>query len=210
MKKISEKIIRRLIIYRKLLIYLKYNGVSNIFSHKLAALVGSTPQQVRSDLMVIGYNGTPVRGYDIDELEKSISKFLDNPKGQRIAILGLGRLGLSIMQYCYWQSNNLALIIAFDNDPDKVNKTFQSCQCYHIDDLEKLVIANDIEVGILTLPTEYTQTAADRLVASGIKGILNYSPIRLQVPDNVTLEDMDMMLAIERVEYYAKIQSRKH
>ena len=209
MKKTSDKVIRRLIIYRKLLNYLKYNGVTNIFSHKLAALVGSTPQQVRSDLMIIGYNGNPVRGYDVDELEKSISKFLDNPKGQRIAIFGLGSLGTSIMQFCYWQSHNLSQIIAFDNDPDKIGKTFHSCKCFDIANLEKVIKEFDIEIAILTLPAEIAQEITDRIVLAGIKGIMNYAPIRLHVPDNISLEDMDMMLALERVEYFTKIYSSK-
>lgn len=207
MEKVSRKTIERLVIYRKILNQLKYSEISNIYSPKLGDLAGSTSAQVRRDLMTIGYNGTPSKGYDVGDLENSIGEYLDNPKGQNLAIVGIGNLGTSLLDYCYWRYPNLSKIIAFDVDDSKVGTEINNCMVYHIDDMKKILRNENIEIAVIAVPEKEAQRTCDLLVKHGIKGILNYTPVRLIVPNNIFVEELDMMLALERVAYFARVKS---
>jgi redox-sensing transcriptional repressor len=205
MASVSEKVIHRVILYKKLLKNLQEEKVRNIFSHKLAVLAGRTPAQVRRDLMIIGYNGSTVSGYNVDELLKSIELYLSKPEGQNVALVGLGNLGRAILDYCYGRNSKITIVASFDNDPAKINRIIHGCRCYHIDELEKVIIDLKVEVAIITVPTEFAQSIAVRLVNSGVRGFLNYSPVRLYLPEDIYIENRDMMMAVEKASYFAKI-----
>ncbi len=204
MLKIPEKTIQRLIIYRKILNDLRYFGETNLFSTKLAKIAGYSPVQVRSDLMVIGYQGSPARGYDIDNLETSIGSFIDAPKGEGIAIVGVGKLGKSMLEYCYWKCPNLSSIELFDVDSKLIGTEVEGIKIHHIDDIEMILSQGNIRVAIITVPPENAQDVAGRLILAGIKGILNYTPVRLKVPEDVFVEEMDMIVPLEKVSFYAR------
>ena len=201
---ISEKIIHRLILYKKLLKNLQNENVKNIFSHKLASLASRSPAQVRRDLMVVGYDGSTVSGYHVDELLKSIEHFLYEPEGQKVALVGLGNLGRAILDYCYGRHPNITISASFDKDPTKINRVIHGCRCYHIDDLEKTIKQLKIEVAIIAIPTENAQSIADRLINSGVRSLINYSPTRLYLPLDVYVENRDMMMAVEKASYFAR------
>jgi redox-sensing transcriptional repressor len=205
MEKVSRKTVERLIIYRKILNQLKYSEISNIYSPKLGELAGSTSVQVRRDLMTIGYNGTPSKGYDVGDLENSISAYLDNPKGENIAIIGMGNLGSSLLENCYWNYPNLSKIIAFDVDKQKVGTEINNCKIYHVDDMKKIISEEKIEIAVIAVPDKEAQSIVNKLITYGIKGILNYTPVRLLVPDNIFVEELDMMIALVRVSYFVRV-----
>ncbi len=204
MRKIPEKTIQRLIIYRKILNDLRYYGETSLFSSKLAQIAGYSPVQVRSDLMVIGYQGTPARGYDIDDLETSIGSFIDAPKGEGIAIVGIGSLGKSMFEYCYWKCPNLSSILLFDVDSVLIGSKVEGTEIHHINDIDKVQEMEKTRVAIITVPPENAQDVTDMLILAGIKGILNYTPVRLKVPDDVFVEEMDMIVPLEKVAFYAR------
>jgi redox-sensing transcriptional repressor len=202
--KISKTTLSRLIVYRKILNNLIYDGVTHIFSRKLATISGSTPEQVRNDLMVIGYNGTPSRGYNVSDLEKSLGEFIDNPEGEKVCIVGLGKLGTQLYEYCYWRYQNLASIIAFDSEPEKVKKYIKNVEVYHIDEMTKIIRKENIKVAILCVPSEIAQSVALELVEAGIKGILNYTPTFLKTDDKITVENLDMIMSLEKLSYISR------
>ena len=117
MSQISEKAIERLILYRRILVGLKTEGKSNLFSHQLSNLTGFTSAQIRRDLMAIGYSGSPVHGYDLDKLIESISDFVDAPQKQYVALVGVGHLGRAILDYFQGRRPKLEIFAAFDKDP---------------------------------------------------------------------------------------------
>jgi len=204
-KKISTNTIERLILYRKIINELINDGIYNIYSHRLSNLAENTPAQVRRDLMVIGYTGSPAHGYILKELEESISDFLDSNDGQNACIVGLGNLGRAILDYCKNRNSKINILATFDIDPNKIDRDFNGCHCYNIDDLESKVEDYRIEVAILTIPSaEEAQIVAERLVQSGIRGILNYTSARLKLSPSVYVEYRDMMMALEKVSYFAK------
>ena len=205
MKKISQIKVSRLILYRKILNNLKKQAVTNVYSHTLSELSGFSPAQVRRDLMEVGYTGTPAKGYNVENLFISLTNYLEFPEGQGVAIIGLGNLGKAILDYCYGRSPKIFIVAAFDIDPEKVGKIFNETKCYHINDLEKVIINDNIKIAVLAAPPQDAQEIAERLIKSGVNGILNYSPIKLNVPANVYVENRDMMMALQQTAYFSKI-----
>lgn len=201
---ISEKNVQRLILYRKILLGLEKEGLSQIHSHTIGNFADSSPAQVRRDLMAIGYNGTPVHGYKVKELVRSISEFIDSKVNRKACIVGIGNLGRAIIDYCYNRNPNLSIIAGFDKDKQKVGRVINGCKTYVVDKLEEIIKEEGIDVAILAIPAVDAQIIAERLVSSGVKGILNYSPLELRLPESVYVENRDMLLALEKVAYFSK------
>jgi redox-sensing transcriptional repressor len=206
---ISDRTIGRLSLYRRLLNNLLAEGTQNVYSHQLAALAGGTAAQVRRDMMAIGYTGSPKRGYDVRELIESIGSFLDTPRTQGAALVGIGNLGRAIMSYFAGRRPKLTIQAAFDNDPYKINRVILGCRCYAVAELSAVVRDGDLKVGIITVPASEAQNIADMLVRAGVRGILNFAPVRLRVPPGVYVEDIDMTMSLEKVAYFARRQSRQ-
>jgi len=200
----SDKTIGRLSLYRRMLNGLMAEGVANTFSHQLANLAGVTPAQVRRDLMAIGYSGTTKRGYEVPELVDSIGQFLDVPQGQGVALVGVGNLGRAILSYFAGRRPNLSITAAFDNDPYKINRVLHGCHCYGLEDIPRVVKELDIRVAVITVPAAGARQVADMLVAAGVRGILNFAPIRLRVPPHTYVEDIDMTMSLEKVAFFAR------
>ena len=201
---VPGKTVARLSLYRRLLYGLQEEGEQNVFSHQLATMARGTAAQVRRDMMAIGYSGSPTRGYDIEELIKSIGSFLDAPEGQRIALVGVGHLGQAILAYFAGRRPKLAIVAAFDCSAAKTDCTIHGCPCYHIDEVNRVVREKAIDIAILTVPVEAAQAVADRLVTAGVRGLLNFSPARLHLPDTIDVEDYDISMCLEKVAYFAR------
>ena len=204
MKDISEKTIERLILYRRLLLGMQNNGTNHIFSHQLAVMAGVTSAQLRKDLTPTGYYGSPVHGYDIRQLMDSISEIIDAPQMQNVALVGLGHLGRAVLDYFQGRRPKLQIIAGFDTDPGKINRVIHGCRCYHTDEMEKVISENNITVGILAVPSDDAHEIAERMVNAGIRGLLNYAPVRLKLPGDVYVENRDMIMAVEKAAYFAR------
>jgi redox-sensing transcriptional repressor len=204
---VPVKTIGRLSLYRRLLNTLLMSNVENIYSHQLASLAGGTAAQVRRDMMSIGYIGSPKRGYDIRELVESIGVFLDAPKNQGVALVGVGNLGRAIMSYFAGRRPHLSIVAAFDVDPYKIDRVILGCRCYHLSQLSETVAALDIRVGVVTVPAAEAQSIAEQMVTAGIRGILNFAPVPLRVPPEVYVEDIDMTMSLEKVAYFARLNA---
>lgn len=204
MKTIPEKTVERLILYRRLLLGFQGNGTNNIFSHQLATLAGVTSAQLRKDLTPTGYYGSPVHGYDIAQLMNSISEIIDAPQMQNVVLVGLGHLGRAVLDYFQGRRPKLQIIAAFDTDPVKINRVIHGCRCYHTNEMEKVIQENNSIVGILAVPLDEAQDIAERMVNAGIRGLLNYAPMRLDLPNDVYVENRDMIMAVEKAAYFAR------
>ena len=201
---ISAKVVARLSLYRRLLASEAASGAQHIYSHQLATRAGVSAEQVRRDMMAVGYNGTPIRGYCIAELMNCIDGLLDAAQGQNAAIVGLGNLGRAITVYSAGRWPKLSIVAAFDQDPAKVGEVINGCTCYPATDIPRIVAERDIRVAIITVPASEAQKVADRLVEAGVKGILNFAPARLRVPPDVYVENMDVAVSLEKVAYFAR------
>jgi redox-sensing transcriptional repressor len=201
---LPDKTVERMSQYRRNLLICKERGKTHIFSHEIANIHNITPVQVRRDIMLIGYTGTLRKGYNVAELVDLIGEILDKDDGQNVAIIGAGNLGLAIMKYFHNQRDKLRMVAAFDVDPGKVNTKYDGIPIYHIDEIKKIVKEKNISIGIIAVPGTIAEETAEILVESGIKGILNYTPRPVNVPDHIYLEEYDMVTSLEKVAYFAK------
>jgi len=205
----SHRNIGRLSLYRRLLYGLTQTGTKYVHSHELAGLAEVTAAQVRRDLMAVGCCGTPRRGYDVEHLIQSISELLDAPTAQGVALVGIGNLGRALLAYFSGKRPKLVISAAFDVEPAKVNRVMYGCHCYPAKKLDTVIQNNGIRVAIVTVPAFEAQGVADILVRGGVRGILNFAPVRLHVPRNVFVEDMDMTMSLEKVAYCARGENKR-
>ncbi len=204
MKRLPGKTVERLSEYRRTLLQYHALGKNYIYSHELAQLLHITAVQVRRDLMLIGYSSVMKKGYDVKELITTIGSIIDLDEGQNVAIVGAGNLGKAIIGYFKGKRSKLNMVASFDNDPQKINKVISGVKCYDIKDMEKIIKDLDVRIAVLTVPTDFARDLTELLVKFGIKGILNFTTVPLNVPSNVFLEEYDMITSIEKVAYFVK------
>jgi redox-sensing transcriptional repressor len=206
-RKIEElpgKTVERLSQYRRLLYNSMREEKTNIFSHELARLMNLTPVQVRRDLMLIGYSGSQSKGYVIKDLIALIGKIIDSENGQRIAVIGMGNLGRAITSYFTGKRDKLSIVAVFDNDPQKTDRIIAGVPCHHISKLKEIIPAENISIAVLTVAPGATYEVAKLLLEAGIKGILNYTSVPLTVPNEVFLEEYDIVTSLEKLAFHVK------
>ena len=199
---IPARNIERMVLYKRLLSDLKSKGVRTLFSHELAELANNTSTQVRRDLMEIGQSGSPRKGYDVVQLIDNISRILEGSEERPVALVGVGNLGRAILSYFSYSHPGLTIAAAFDRDAGKVGRIVAGCRCYHMNQLDDLVHEMKISLGIITVPAIAAQEVADRMTGAGIRGILNFAPVPLKVPENVYVDRIDIASALEKVAYF--------
>lgn len=203
-KKLPDKTVERLSMYRRALLNYVAAGNHHIFSHELASLLHITPVQVRRDIMLIGYTGTLRQGYDAKELIDIIGKIIDTREGQKVAVVGIGNLGRSIMGYISGKRTKMSIVAAFDNNSDKVDRVYAGIPCYHVDRMVEIIKQEGISIAVISVPGEEAVKVAETLVMAGIKGIFNFSPRPLNVPSHVYLQEYDIITMLEKIAYFVK------
>ena len=198
------KTVERLSQYRRILYNSINQGKINIYSHELAQMMNLTPVQVRRDLMLIGYSGSQSKGYVIKDLVNLIGKIIDSDNGQNVAIVGMGNLGRAITAYFAGKRERLSIVAAFDNDLQKTDRIIAGVPCHHISKLKEIIPAENISIAVLTVAPEATHEVARMLMDAGIKGILNYTSVPLTVPDNIFLEEYDIVTSLEKLAFLVK------
>jgi len=201
---VSRKTVGRLSLYRRLLDNLRRSGTDNIYSHQLAHLAGVSAAQVRRDLMVIGYSGSPNRGYQVDTCLASIESLLDGLEPQDVALVGLGRLGQSVLAHFAGRRPLLRIAAGFDTDLAIVGTKIHGCPIYSVRDLERVVAEKGIRIAILAVPPESAQTVAEALVRAGVRSLVDFTAVPLQVPDDVFVDHMDITSALESAAFFAR------
>ena len=202
--KLPGKTVERLSEYRRTLLECLNEKRNFIFSHDLAARLHITAVQVRRDLMLIGYSSVLRKGYDVRELIDTISKIIDSEESMNVAVIGIGNLGRAVAGYFKGKRSKLNLVASFDNDLQKINKVISGVKCYPYNDIEHLMKELDVRIAILTVPPDFAKEITEELVRYGIKGILNFTTIPLNVPSGIYLEEYDMITSIEKVAYFVK------
>ena len=201
---VSRRTVGRLSLYRRLLDSLRRSGTSSIYSHQLAHLAGVSPTVVRRDFMVIGYTGSPNRGYEVETCLKSIERFLVGAARQEIALIGVGRLGRALLSHFSEYQLMLHITAGFDTNPEIVGTTVLGCPIYDIEDLEKVVCERAIRVAIIAVPAEMAQEIANRLIEAGVLSIVTFAAVALQVPEEVFVDYVDITSALESAAYFAQ------
>lgn len=208
-KQLPHKTIERLSQYRRALLICLDNDKEHIFSHEIAKIQHITPVQVRRDLMLIGYSGTLKKGYNIQELIDLIAEIIDSAQGIKVAIVGMGNLGRALINYFSGKRHKLSIVAGFDVNPEKIGKTMTGVPCYDSKAMKDVIQKENIEIGIITVPATQATDTANQLVEAGVKGILNYTPKPVDVPEGVYFEEYDMITTLEKVAFYVKMENNR-
>lgn len=195
--RISESTVRRLSLYLRLLQEAQAREQATISSEELAERGGTTSAQVRKDLSLFGSFGKRGLGYSVPELLKELEEILGLDRRWRVALVGAGKIGSALFGYRNFQRRGFEILAVFDADPAKIGQPWGELRVSPDADLEREVRTQGIEIAIIAVPAEAAQSAADRLVAAGVKAILNFAPVRLRVPESIALRNVDMVVEME-------------
>lgn len=201
---ISMAVVRRLPKYYRYLEELLNNDIKRVSSQELSKITGFTASQIRQDLNCFGGFGQQGYGYNAEELHKEIGKILGLDRLYRTVIVGAGNLGHAIANYSSFDKNGFKTWGIFDVDADVIGSKVNNVEVMHIDKLESFVKENDITIGIICTPKAYCQDAADLLIRGGVKGVWNFAPADLKVPDNVIVENVNLSESLFTVSYLLK------
>ena len=201
---VSRKTVQRLSRYRRILSDLQKTGTTSIYSHELAHIAGVSAAQVRRDFMVIGYSGSPNRGYQLDTCLASIESLLDGTSRQDVALVGLGRLGRSVLAHFAGRRPLLRIAAGFDTNPTMIGTTVEGCPVHSMADLESIVRQKGIRVAILAVPPEFAQQAAESLVRAGVRSLVDFTAVPLRLPEEIFVRHMDITSALETASFFAR------
>lgn len=201
--KIPTATITRLSIYSRHLEALAQEGVKIIASDKLAQKCGINPAQIRKDLAYFGEFGIRGVGYFVKELLFEIKRILGLNKAWKMALVGIGNLGSALLAHQNFIRQGYEFAAVFDVDPAKVGRRLPSGQMiHHLDELEQVIKEKDVEIGVIATPGAQAQAVALRLIQVGIRAILNFAPIQLQVPEGMAVENVDFSVKLDNLAYH--------
>ena len=199
---VPEVVIQRLPLYVRVLSQFLGSGIDVISSEQLGHQLQVTPAQIRKDLSYFGRFGKQGRGYDIVSLEQALRTILGLDRTWNTAILGMGRLGRSVVSYPGFAPQGFQIIAAFDSNEEIIGQDVSGLKIQSISNLGTLVEELDIKIGIVTVPVDHAQKVIDCLVEAGIKSILNYAPFSPQTPEGVITRSIDPVLSLQSMTYY--------
>ena len=199
--KIPEATVSRLSVYSRYLTEVEKQNIISISSGEIAEGVGGTPAQVRKDLAYFGEFGTRGVGYNVKQLNQEIMGILGLDKGWNVILIGAGNLGSALSQYRGFKERGFKIIGVFDNDLNKVGLKLNGLPIYAVNQMADFIAKNDVSIGIIAVPAEYAQDIADILVETDIKGILNFAPIVLTIPEEVEIRNVDLTVNLEVLTY---------
>lgn len=198
-KDVPKAVVSRLSLYLRELHHLIAGGHATTSSGRLGQQLGFSDAQVRRDLAYFGHFGQPGVGYRCDELIGAIRSILGTDREWRVAMIGVGNLGQALLGYRGFASQGFTIVAAFDVDQTKTNREVGGVPVYSLDDLAEVVRDKQIELGLVAVPANTAQQAADRLVAAGVAGILNFAPVTLNLPDHVSHVGVDLATELEQL-----------
>lgn len=202
MKNISEATIKRLSLYYRILNPLSVQGSQEISSKNLAGLLSLNPAQVRKDLSYFGTFGKRGAGYNVSLLVAEIAKILGISEERRVVIVGAGNLGSALAAYRGFNVFGFKICALFDGDANKIGKKIKGILCHNIKDFINFVRTEKVEMAVIAVPSEFAQETAGLVVKSGIKAILNFAPVRLNVPNSVKVDNVDLALELKSLSYF--------
>jgi redox-sensing transcriptional repressor len=201
MRKVAESTIRRLSLYLRLLEEFEGQGIETVSSDALAGRGGTTSAQVRKDLSFFGSFGKRGLGYPVNELVGRLQKILGLDRRYRVAMIGAGKIGSALVQYRGFRQRGFDIVAIFDVDPAKIGRQWNGLTIQDIATLEDEVRAVAIDMAVLVTPAEAAQPLADRLVALGVKAILNFAPVQLVVSEDIVVKTVNLALELETLSY---------
>ena len=199
--KLSAPTVLRLSEYLLLLEQFLQDDKVIISSRELATAYGNNANQVRQDIFQLENSGRLGQGYSTSELASEIRRTLGLNETKQVCILGVGNLGKALATHVPFNEYGMALAAAVDAAPSLIGQSVNELEIEHIDRLTAIIKEKNIEIGAICVPTPVAQSVCDTLVAAGVRGILNYSRIRLKAPDNVTIQYQQVICSFMQLGY---------
>lgn len=199
---IPDIVISRLPVYLRELSRLQIEGKPITSSKELGKQLGISSAQIRKDLSHFGEFGKQGTGYEIRKLVDQLRRILKVEREWDVALVGAGAIGHALAHYNGFTNHGFRIALIFDNDPSKVGTHINGFEIYDVTRLAELIQKNNIALAMLAVPAETAQTVTDELVKAGVRGILNYAPINLTVPETVHVQYIDPIVHLQRITYY--------
>jgi redox-sensing transcriptional repressor len=201
---VSITVIRRLPKYHRYLSELIAKGVSRISSQELSALTGFTASQIRQDLNNFGGFGQQGYGYNVEDLHRELGKILGLDTRYNAVVVGAGNLGQAIANYKGFEDAGFKVLSLFDRNPKVIGLRIRDIEIRDMDHIEDFIRDHNVEIGIITTPKESAQSIADIYVRTGIKGIWNFAPTDIIVPDHIVIENVRLNESLFILSYFLK------
>jgi redox-sensing transcriptional repressor len=182
--------LERLATYIRCLMELEHEGVGSVSSQDMERHTGVTAAQFRKDLSYFGEFGKRGIGYNVADLRQRIAQLLQVDAEQNVLLVGAGHLGSALIAYPGWHSYHFKIAAVFYKDPARIGTSIRRLPVQDVAQLEAVNAAVGAQIGILAIPAWEAQAVADRLVAAGLTGLINFAPVRLKVPPHVTVRDV--------------------
>ena len=201
MRRIADSTVRRLSLYLRFLEESAQRGITTISSDELARRGGTTSAQVRKDLSFFGSFGKRGLGYSVPELTDSLREILGLRREWRVIIVGAGKIGTALAQYRGFRQRGFNVIAVYDRDPKKVGTKWDVLTVRDMSTIERDIAKEEPDIAVLATPGEEAQAVVDRLVHAGIRAVLNFAPVQLHVPSEVTLKNVNMAMELEGLSF---------
>ena len=201
---IPAVVVDRLPHYLRTLRLMLDDGIEVVSSRELGEALGTTPAQIRKDLSYFGRFGKQGRGYDVSALLGDLIRILGLERSWPVVLVGVGRLGRAIISYPGLTPEGFHVRAAFDADPNIIGDSVNSVLIRPASEMENFVKNEGIDVAILATPGDVAQDVIDRLIANGVRGILNYAPVTPHVPSGITVRTIDPVQALQTMTFYLR------
>lgn len=198
---VPKAVVSRLSLYLRELEHLVRDGHETTSSNQLGGRLGFTDAQVRKDLAFFGHFGYPGIGYRCEELIAVIKRILGTDQQWLSVLVGTGNLGRALLGYKGFQQRGFCIVAAFDSDHSKVGSRIEGVDVHHLDRLPEVAAVHRIRLGMIAVPAVAAQMVADRLVAIGVEGILNFAPVTIALPPTVSQVGVDLAIELEQLSY---------
>ncbi len=199
---IPEATVARLPIYLRALTLLAEEGTPTVSSEELAALAGVNSAKLRKDLSHLGSYGVRGVGYEVAYLVYQISRELGLTQDWPVAVVGIGNLGHALANYGGFATRGFSVVALFDHDKTVVGEEIAGLTVHSIDDLESVVRSAGVAIGVVATPAAAAQDVCDRLVAAGVRSVLNFAPCVLSVPDGVDVRKVDLSTELQILAFH--------
>ena len=198
---VPKAVVNRLSLYLRELQQLTRDGTETTSSTRLGELLGLTGAQIRKDLAYFGQFGYPGIGYRCHELSEQIRNILGTSHTWPVALVGVGNLGRALLRYKGFSLRGFEVVALFDVSPTVVDTDVEGLPVFHLDDLADTMRVRQIRLAVLSVPAAAAQQVANRLVVAGVEGILNFAPVTLSLPENVSTVGVDLAIELEQLSF---------
>lgn len=188
-------------LYLRLLEELEEKGVTTLSSEALAEKAGTSAAQVRKDLSFFGTFGKRGLGYAVNELILTVRSILGLERRWRVALIGAGKIGAALLGYQDFRRQGFHIESVFDADAAKIGQRWNGLVIRSDSEMEAALREEGADIAIIAVPADAAQSVVDRVVRAGVKGILNFAPVKLRVPESVALKNVNMAVELQGLSY---------